>query len=108
MPNINPFPVETFQSIFDSFLNAMKWIRTPAVFAKILPFIVVVGVVGAIVFGFLWLGFRAFSLISQNTFRRGSDATADIFVSARKRMRESRYDLGDTSKIKAKKFELDR
>lgn len=108
MPDINPFPVSSFQAVFDWFLAAMRGIRTPAVLAKVLPFIVVVGVVGVIVFGFLWLGFKGFRMISQWTFRRGADATADMFVSARKRVRESRYDLWDKSDIKAKRFDLDR
>lgn len=82
MPNLNPFPVGTFQSVFDSFLTAMQSIRTPAVLGKVLPFIVVVWVVGVVVFGFLWLWFRAFSLISDRTFSK-IDETIDWFVGKR-------------------------
>lgn len=113
MPNINPFPVSSFQSILDWFIVAMKSIRTPALFGKILPFIVVVGVVGVIVFWFLGLWFRVFAEISDRTFRRGAD-NVDDFVSGWKILKQKRelsqprkYDLWEKIKIQAKRFELD-
>lgn len=74
MPDINPFPVGVFQSVLDSFISAMKWVWTPAIFARILPFIVIVWIVGVLVFGFLALGFRAFALISDKAFAKVDDS----------------------------------
>lgn len=107
MPNINPFPVSAFQSILDWFIVAMKWIRTPAVLGKIIPFIIVVGVVGVIVFGFLGLWFRVFAQISERTFRRSAENVDDFVSGKRKKDNSKKFDLWDKSKIKAKKFELD-
>lgn len=82
MPNINPFPVSSFQSVFDSFLVAMKSIWTPELYWKIIPFILVVGIVGVVAFGLLGLGFRAFALISDKTFAR-TDEAIDGFLGSK-------------------------
>lgn len=80
MPNINVFPVSTFQSVLDWFITAMQWIRTPVVLGKILPFLVVVWVVGVIVFGFLALPFRVFAEISERTFHNWADTVEDFLM----------------------------
>lgn len=82
MPNINPFPASSFQSVFDSFLVAMKWVWTPEVLSTSIMYILVVGLVGVVAFGLLGLGFRAFVLISDKTFAR-TDEAIDGFLGSK-------------------------